>query len=441
MTQSDHLGHVKKASLFLLTAFVLASCSHEGSSEKKAANVENHERSHETGKLPTVAVVKVRKQKLERILNLPGEMRAYQDVPIHAKVEGFIKSIIVDRGSFVKKGQLLLSIFCPELNEKMKEAAAKVAAAESSYRRAQAGEDSVKSKLVEAQARLDADLLTYQRLAEASKTPGAVAQNEVDIQQKTVESDRARVESVRQEVAGAQSLVVAEMHNVKAAQEVLGSLKDMTGYLTVCAPFDGVITERNVHVGSIVAENGQRDALPLVRIQERDILRLVVAVPEDAVSGTQLGQKIEFTVPAYLGKKFYGIIARPAYALDEPTRTEPVEMNVYNTNRELDPGMFANVAWIVSRPYPTLFVPASAVNSDLKSTFVIRVKDDVTERVDVKRGLSMGEDMEVIGDLQEGETVALKATDELKTGTRLITKVASAEDIEKASHRGSAGGE
>jgi RND family efflux transporter MFP subunit len=422
----------------------LASCGHDEQAEKgsaKATAATSSDTKVESNKLPKVPVVPVRREKLEKILNLPGEMRAYQDVPIHAKVEGFIQSIVVDRGSFVKKGQLLLTIFCPELNEKVKESAAKLASAESSYRRAQAGEDAVKSKLVEAQARLDANSLTYQRLAEAAKTPGAVAQNEVDIQQKTVESDRARVESVRQEVAGAKSLVLAEKHNVNAAREVMGSLKDMLAYLTVRAPFDGVITERNVHEGSIVAENGQRDALPLVRIQERDVLRLVVAVPEDSVSGTELGEKIEFSVPAYLGKKFYGIIARPAYALDQATRTEPVEMNVYNNNRELDPGMFANVRWVVTRPYPTLFVPASAVNSDLKSTFVIRVQNNVAERVEVKRGLAMGEQMEIIGGLKEGDMVALKATDELKTGTRLESSIASEQDVQKAMQHSSAGGE
>jgi multidrug efflux pump subunit AcrA (membrane-fusion protein) len=103
--------------------------------------------------------------------------------------------------------------------------------------------------------------------------------------------------------------------------------------------------------------------------------------------------------------------------------------------------MFATVKWVVSRPYDTLFVPLPAVDADLKGTFVIRVKNDISERVKVQRGLTMGDKIEVSGALKEGDLVALKATDELRTGTRLIAKVADSQDLENASRKSSAGGE
>ena len=439
-------NYVSVGLLMAASVFLVSSCGGK-TNDKASDNANGANEAKQTGsrdkkaELPTVPVVKVEKERLFEELSLPGELQAFQNVPVHAKVEGYIKWIGVDRGSFVKKGQKMIVIFCPELVEKAKEGAAKLASAESAYRRAQAGEAATKSKLVEAQARLDADQLTFQRLQAAAKTPGAVAQNDVDIQQKAVESDNARVQSINEEVVGAHNLVIAEQQNVQAAREVLNSLKDMTAYLTVLAPFDGVITERNVHNGSIVAVNAERDALPLVRIQEKDILRLVVAVPEAAVSGTKIGQKFDFSVPAFIGKKFYGVVARPGYALDNSTRTMPVEMNVYNSDGELEPGMFATVHWVVSRPYDTLFVPLPAVDSDLKGTFVIRVKDNVTERVKVQRGLTMGDKIEVSGLLQEGDMVALKATDELKTGTHLIAKVADSEDLVNASKKSSAAGD
>ncbi|MEI9914211.1 MAG: HlyD family efflux transporter periplasmic adaptor subunit [Candidatus Saccharibacteria bacterium] len=283
--------------LNVLAALLLSSCGNKSVSSSVAKGTNEKQEAN----LPTVPVVKVQSLRLESKLILPGQLLAYQNVPIHAKVEGYIKWIGVDRGSIVKKGQKMITIFCPELNEKAKEGAAKLASAESSYRRAQANEDSVKSKLVEAEARLDADSLTLARLQQAAKTPGAIAQNEVDIQFKTAESDRARVASIQQEVIGATNLVIAEKHNVKAAREVLNALNDMTSYLTVEAPFNGIITERNVHVGSIVAVDAARDALPLVRIQEEDVLRLVVAIPEAAVSGTKIGQRFEFSVPGFYG--------------------------------------------------------------------------------------------------------------------------------------------
>ncbi len=418
---------------------LLFSC---GNNTIRHENSENPTIGHEK-QLLTVPTVKVQKLKLDSRIDLPGELLAYQNVPIHAKVEGYIKWIGVDRGSIVKKGQEMITVFCPELNEKVKEGQAKLASAESSYKRAQATEESVRSKLVEGQARLDADFLTFQRLQTAAKTPGAVAQNEVDIQQKAVESDRARVESIKQEVTAAKNLVLAEKHNIQATQEVLNALNDMNSYLTIKAPFDGVVTERNVHEGSIVAVDAARNAsaIPLLRIQQKDILRLVVAVPESSVSGMTLGQHIEFSVPAFMGKTFYGIVARPAYALDPSTRTMPVELDVYNANGSLEPGMFATVHWLVTRPYQTLFVPSSAVDSDLKGTFIIRINDGYTERVTVQRGLSMNNLIEISGNVQEGDTVALKATNELKTGTQIIAKEADESDLKNSAGHPSAGGE
>lgn len=446
--------HIKTGFIVTSAMMFLASCgdkSHEletasqskSGSQAQSGQESNSEKSDNKhlAKLPTVPVVPVKSEMLSHKLGLPGELIAYRNVPIHAKVEGYIKEIYVDRGSFVKKGQVMISIFCPELNEKVKEAEAKLSSAESSYSQSQATSDATKSKLVEAKARSDADQLTLSRLQQAAKTPGAVAQNEVDIQQKAFESDQARVESVKQEVTGAKNLVMAESHNIQAARQVLNSVKDMTGYLTIRAPFDGVVTERNVHNGSIVAIGSGRDAPPLVRVQEKDHLRLVVAVPEDSVSGTKIGQHIEFSVPAFIGKKFYGTIARPGYALDSATRTMPVELDVPNQNGELEPGMFATVHWLVSRPYQTLFVPSTAVESDLKGTFVIRVKDNMSERVDVQKGLSMGDQIEISGKIHAGDMIALKATDELKTGTQLIAKAADEEDLKRASKKSAAGGE
>ncbi len=425
--------------IFIITGSILLLCS--CGTDKSQQNERELSNKSQREKMPIIPVTAVQSLRLESKLDLPGQLLAYQDVPIHAKVEGYISWIGVDRGSIVKRGQKLITIFCPELDEKVKEGVAKLSAAESSYRRAQATEDSVRSKLVETKARLDADALTCERLQEAAKTPGAIARNEVDIQQKTVESDKARVESVKQEVLAAENLVSAEQQNVQAARQVLKALNAMMSYLTIEAPFDGVITERNVHVGSIVAIDPARGVLPLLRIQEKDILRLVVAVPESSVSGTTIGQTFEFTVPAFMAKKFYGIVARPAYALDEKTRTMPVELNVYNQDGTLDPGMFANVHWLVTRPYNTLFVPQSAVDSDLKGTFVIQVDNNVVKRVKVERGLPMASLIEISGNLHAGDFVAVKATDELVTGTSVNSKIADATDLTNATKHESAGSE
>jgi hypothetical protein len=144
-------------------------------------------------------------------------------------------------------------------------------------------------------------------------------------------------------------------------------------------------------------------------------------------------------VPAFLGKTFYGTVARLGYALDTKTRTMPVELNAWNPTGELEPGMFATVKWHVTRPYKTLFLPASAIGSDLKGTFVVRIKGGTVERVTVKRGLSMNELVEVVGDITPEDEVALKATDELRSGTKVIAQLANQLEIESASQNAASG--
>ena len=420
--------------IILLFPTLLCSCHSNNSSTNTASDSAKGE-----------LVVPVEYLQLNKELDLPGQLIAYQDVPIHAKVEGFISWIGVDRGWVVKKGQKMITIFCPELEAKCKEAVSKLQAAKAAYEQSISDLESQKSKLVEAQAKLAADQLTYERLKIAARTPGAIAQNEVDISEKTVEADSARVQASKDEVKAVQALVASQKENVQAARNVVDSYEDMRSYLTIRAPFDGVITERNVHEGSIVAVDPTRGTrLPLVRIQEKSLLRLVVPVPEACVAGLKVGDWVKFTVPAFLGRTFKGQIARLGFALDESTRTMPVEMNVYNDNGELEPGMFANVVWPVTRPYKTLFVPASAVVSNLKDTFVDGVRNGKVCRVPVKRGQTMGDLVEVAGNLKQGDIVVLRGTDEYRDGISLTTKLATADEIKiavKSIGAGSGGGD
>jgi len=411
---------------------------HDGKHEAKENGGGELSSAHGAVEVP---VVKVQLLKLNRKLDLPGELQAFQNVPMHAKVEGFVSSIVVDRGSLVKRGQVLMTIACPELKEKEEEAQAKVASATSAQRQSEENLQSQRSKLVEANAKLDSDSLTLTRLQQAAQTPGAVAQNDIDMQNKTVEGDRARVESLKAEVRAAQALVVSQKDNIVAANNVVEALGAMRTYLTIRAPFDGVVTERNVHQGSIVAVDSSRSSQPLVRVQQKDVLRLVVAVPEECVAGLKEGATIAFSVPAFLGKIFYGSVARLGFALDSKTRTMPVELNVENKSGDLEPGMFATVHWLNNRPYETMFVPSPAVATTLKGTFVVLVAGGKTRQVTVQKGQSMDDKVEIVGDIKPGDTIALKGTDEYKNGTVVNAKPASAEDLEKAMKQSGGGGE
>src|SRR5207245_79711 len=181
-------------------------------------------------------------------------------------------------------------------------------------------------------AKLAADEVTYKRLQAAALTQGVVAGNEVKIAEKTVDAERARLAACTQNEA----------------------------YLRIEAPFAGVITERNVHEGSMVGPN-LVNAPPMLRIQEITRLRLVVSVPEMAVGAIPPGTRVTFTVAAYPGELFNGTVAREAFSVDPKTRTMPVELDVDNPERRLAPGMFAEVTWELRRPSPSLFVPSPAV--------------------------------------------------------------------------------
>jgi membrane fusion protein, multidrug efflux system len=239
-------------------------------------------------------------------------------------------------------------------------------------------------------------------LKRASATPGVVAGNDVDVAQQKVE------------VAGAR--VNAATKNVDAVRQAARSVRDVEAYVQVTAPFDGVVTERAAHVGSLVGPNSGA----ILRMQQVSPLRLVAAIPEAYVAGVTVGQPIEFTVSTFPGETFTGKLARLGRALDPKTRTMAIELDVSNPQGRLAPGMFTEVRWPARRSASSLFVPRSAVAVTTERAFVVRVRDGVAEWVDVKRGATMNDLVEVFADaLNSGDQVAIRATDELRSGTRV----------------------
>jgi membrane fusion protein (multidrug efflux system) len=340
-----------------------------------------------------VDVTKVIARNVERTVQLPGEFLPYESVAIHAKVTGFVDRVEVDRGSFVRNGQLLATLVAPELKAQTAEAEAKVQAAESNR--------------AEAEARVVAAQSTYDRLKNASATPGAIAGNELIQAEKAVDAARAQVRAAEA--------------SVSAARASAAAVKDMESYLNVTAPFSGVITERNVHPGALVGPAGRENAVPMFRLEQNNRLRLVVSVPEIEVSGISRGTRASFTVPAHPGETFTGVVARIPRSMDPKTRSMAVELDVANARGALAPGMYATITWPVSRRGPSLLVPASSVVTTTEKTFVIRVRDGAAEWVTVRRvpGAPQGELIEVYGPLREGDLIVKRGTDEIREGARL----------------------
>ena len=351
---------------------------------------------------PTVDTVKVASGKLAIAVRLPGELQAYEAVAVYPKVPAFVDSITVDRGSVVKSGQLMARLVAPELAAQRAEAQSKLQGAE--------------AQRVEAEAKLASDDGTYQRLKSASATPGVVAGNDLEIAQKAVEGDRARLEAVRK--------------SAQAAEASLKSITEIESYLQIRAPFEGVVTERNVHPGALVGPSGGAGGqMPLVRVEQTGRMRLVVPVPEKYAADIVNGANVEFAVPAFPKQTFSGTVARIARSVDVKTRTMPVELDVRNADGRLASGMFPEVLWPVRRPDPTLFVPTSAVARTTEATFVVRIRNGSPEWVNVRTGEVDGKLVEIFGDVHEGDEVAVRGTDELRPGTRVVAHEATTDQL------------
>lgn len=244
-------------------------------------------------------------------VKLPAELQAWQKVAVTARVTGVVERVLVDRGSVVKEGELLVELSAPEMKAQLVEVEVRAQAVE-----AQRGE---------AEAKMAAAESLSSRLKTASGTAGAVSANELIQAEKQVESLKALIAGLEKKAAA-----------VRAQAEVI---RDMMGYLRIQAPFAGVITERMVHPGALAGPG----AGALVELQAVSRLRLVVAMPESEWKSMPAGARLSFTVPAHAGRTFTGVVARRARVLDAKSRTMPVELDVMNGDGALAPGMYAEV--------------------------------------------------------------------------------------------------
>jgi membrane fusion protein, multidrug efflux system len=299
----------------------------------------------------------------------------------------------VDRGLQVKKGQVLAILDAPEVNAQLAEAQARLQAAA--------------SQVAEAEATYESGKDTYDRILATSQTAGAVSANELLRHKNQMEASASKL--------------AASRSNHQAAKAYAQAVAELRNYLTIRAPFDGVITERNVHPGALVDKGGASGGKPMFRLEDNRTLRLELAVPE-AYAGELINNKeLTFRVNAFPGQEFKGQLSRSAGSLQTTTRTEMIEVDVDNQEGLLKPGMYANVRLQVSRAVPAFYVPGSAVVSSLEKTFVIRVQSDTTAKVPVRKGDMVGDRVEVFGNLANGDVILERANEEIREGERVTT--------------------
>jgi membrane fusion protein (multidrug efflux system) len=369
-----------------LFALAVLGCSSSASSPSGSSNAAP---APAAGALTSVSTVPVESRRLKTTITLPAQLVPYEQVDIYPKVTGFVQTVTVDRGSHVRRGQLLVRLTAPEFVSQRSQAEAAVRAAE--------------SQLATARAKLASDNGTYLHMVAAAKTPGVLAENDVAVADQTVSADKSTVGAADQ--------------NVSAARDALSGVSQMESYLNITAPFDGVVTSRNLHPGALIGPaSGQAGSPAILQIVNDTRLRLVVPIPEAEVGEMKVGQRVSFTVPAYPGQTFQAPIQRISREVDQSTRTMPVELDVMNRDARLSPGSFTTVSWPLERTYATLFVPASAVTTDQQHTFVIRVRNDKAEWVTVQTGQTVNGQIEVFGDLAAGDQVVKTASDAIHAG-------------------------
>ena len=360
-----------KRSVIILTLIIAVSGLIIGCSQvaKKKESINS--------KVDSVSVFALKKVAVTKRLTFPAELSPIERAEIYAKINGYVKDIKVDIGDQIKKGKLLVILEAPEILSNMAQANSEMQTARSKYL---IGSD------------------TYKRILKASKVEGTIAAGELE---------RAR------------NQMMADSSAFDAAKSKFNVCEQLKDYLSIRAPFNGIVTQRNVDPGALT---GTGNPKPLLVIEDVSILRLRLPVPESYSSAMPDTSVVQFSVEATPGQIYSAVLSRKSGSINLSNRTETWEYIYQNRENRLKSGMFANASLRMGREELSFLVPASAIATNLERRFVIRLNAGKAEWIDVKNGFNQGDKIEIFGLLNEGDQLLSVATDEIKPGTKLIGK-------------------
>ncbi len=354
--------------------------------------------------LPNVAVAKVTRKPMSRSLTISSELVPFQEIDVFAKESGYVSKLLVDYGSRVKKGQLMAVLEIPEMQALLQEDKAAIKSASDQVTNAQ-------HQLGRIQAQHTVFHLQYDRLKNVAQSkPGLVAQQEVDDAQGKDLAAEAQVEGGKSSLEVAQSQLVV-------AQSKMAHDQALYDYARITAPFAGVVTQRYANFGTLMqAGTSSSTAMPLVKLSQEDVFRLVIPVPESYVQYIKVGDPVDVRVPS-LGHNFPGKVARFSFDVGETTRTMHTEVDVPNPKGELIPGVYAEATLTLDRRGDALTVPLQAVNQTANQADVLLV--DSSNKIEdrpIKLGIQTSTDAEVLSGLHDGEQVVVGERADLKPG-------------------------
>jgi RND family efflux transporter MFP subunit len=328
--------------------------------------------------LPAHEAFLLQKGSLSSAVQIPGELMAYHQVDLYAKISSFVKKLYVDVGSEVAAGQKLASLEAPEINSQLSAAASRLQSQEALYLASKG---------------------TYDRLLETSKTPGTISPNDLEVSYAKQKSDQAQLQ---------------------AARAAYREINDNRNYLEVRAPFGGILTSRNVSAGAYVGPSGKGSEMPMFNLQEQRKLRLAVSVPEAYVSYLGKQSEVQFTVRSMPNEKFSAKVSRLAGALDSRLRSQRIEMDVTNNDKKLLPGMVAEVLIQLRGSSNAFIVPSPAVLNSTEGLFVIKVQNDKTVWVPVTTGRNSDGKTEIFGPLSQEDILIAHVTEEIRDGSPAV---------------------
>lgn len=360
--------------------------------------------------IPDVAVIhpkpgEVKPGEVKDELILPGNVQAFTDSPIYARSSGYLKQWFFDIGSRVKAGQELAIIEAPELDQQVSQAKATLQQAQAALAQAIANEQQGKAN--EELARVNAD--RWSKLV----AKGAVSRQDNDQYQAQYQAQLANLNALEQAVAAARS-------NIAADQANLGRLQEMQSYEIVRAPFDGIVTARNIDVGALINAGNGGPAQELFHMAATAKLRVYVSVPQVDSEAAKPGLKCYLTLTEFPGRKFPGELVRNSGAIDQATRTLLTEVDVDNTSGDLRPGSYAEVHLQIPEGSRSLIVPVSVLLFRSEGLRVGVVRDgNKAVLLPVVLGKDYGNEVEVVSGLAPDDQVIFNPPDSLSSGAEV----------------------
>jgi RND family efflux transporter MFP subunit len=410
MTQNRTLSITRTRRLEALVSFSLPAVAVALVVSLSSCSGDRADHVQANGPTVTVGVTKVVKKSLGRQITLSSELVPFQEIDVFAKQSGYVKKLMVDYGTHVKTGQVMAILEIPELEAQLQEDQAEIKNASNQVTKAQ-------HELARYQAQYNALHLQYTRLNSVFQSqPGIVAQQEVDDAQ-------GKDLAASSQVDAGQAALEAAQSQLSVAKAKFAHDQSLFDYSRITAPFPGVVTERYANLGTLVQAGTSSQAMPIVKLSEDDLFRLVIPVPESYVRYIRIGDPVDVRVPS-LNKTFPGKISRFSVELKEATRTMHTEVDVKNRDRALMPGLYADADVALEHRDDIPTIPLQAVNHEGNKTtvFVVGRNSEIEDRP-IMLGLQTANDAEVVSGLAEGEEVVVSDRSALKAGETVRPQV------------------